>query len=284
MEVQGSPERSAISFIRDIIFRKATSHRSKFPGAPVVLAGDMNVDIQAMQDWMVTHSWESPAHSLVQNTGQLNSFWGYGMPPYDGWAGVSWIDHILLYSPSSVQGTAVSLGMGPLWATISDHRPITIWLTGQAFKISEIMDQRPKPLPPRITKLNFKDKDEATLALYRQKVREAVAGLPPLEDGSSKAAGDRLREYAAISVSSIPKVAPSQLKKKDYKGGWSPILTAINAKFTMVTSVVHKIRGIGKGAWWHSRAAQQAGITTQVNEWENKVRTLKWSGGIPPEA
>ena len=129
MEAQGSPEKSAISFIRDIILRKATSHRSKFPGAPVVLAGDMNADIQAMQDWMVTHSWESPAHSLVQDTRQFNTFWGYGMPPYDGWAGVSWIDHILLYSPSSIQGSAVSLGMGPLWATISDHRPIVLMRT-----------------------------------------------------------------------------------------------------------------------------------------------------------
>ena len=169
------------------------------------------------------------------------------MPPYDGWAAVSWIDHILLYGPSTIQDSVVSLGMGPLWATISCHRPMSLWLTGHALEISETMDQCPKPLPPRIIKLNFKDKDEATLALYRQKVREAVAALPHLED-SSKAEGERLREYAAISVSSIPKVARSQLKKKDYKGGWSPILMALDAKHTMVTSVVHEIRGIGKGA------------------------------------
>ena len=172
----------------------------------------------------------------------------------------------------------MSLGMSPLWATISDHRPISLWLTRQALKISEIYHRA------CIIKLNFKDKDEATLAVYRQKVSEAAAGLPPLEDLSSKAAGERLRDYASISVACIPKVATSQLKKKDYRGGWSPVLMALDAKLTMVTSVVHKISGIGKGAWWQSSATQQAGITTQVNEWENKVRTLKWTGGIPPEA
>ena len=90
--------------------------------------------------------------------------------------------------------------MGPLWATISDHRPISLWFTGHALKILETMDQHPKPLPPRIIKLDFKDKDEATLALYRQKVSEAAAALPPLKGHSGKAAGERLRDYAAISV------------------------------------------------------------------------------------
>ena len=76
------------------------------------------------------------------------------------------------------------------------------------------MDQRPKPLPPNIIKLNFKDKDEATITLCRDKVSEAVAALPPLADHSSKAVGGRLREYATISASSIPKVATSQLRRR----------------------------------------------------------------------
>ena len=141
-----------------------------------MLEGDLNADIQALHDWMVTHSCQSPAHSLVQDTRQFNTFWCCGTPSYDDWVAVSWIDHILLYSPSIIQGSAVSLGMGPLWATISDYHPISLWLRDQAFKISETMDQRPKSLPPRIIKLNFKDKDEATLTLYRGKVSEAICG------------------------------------------------------------------------------------------------------------
>ena len=79
-------------------------------------------------------------------------------------------------------------------------------------------------------------------------------------------------------------MATTKLKKKDYRGGSSPVLMALDKKLILVMYVVHKIRGIGKGAWWRSRAAQHAGITTQVNEWENKVCTLQSAGGISPEA
>ena len=126
--------------------------------------------MQALQDWMVTHSWDSPAHYRVQDTERFNKFWGYGSPPYDGWARVSWIDHILLYGPSIIHGSAVTLGLGPPWANISDHRPLSLWLTGPSLKISQTMSRLPKPLPSRLIKLNFKAKDEATLTLYRQQV------------------------------------------------------------------------------------------------------------------
>ena len=46
----GSRERTAVGFIRNRILHRATSHRAKHPGAPVVLAGDLNADIQALQE------------------------------------------------------------------------------------------------------------------------------------------------------------------------------------------------------------------------------------------
>ena len=59
---------------------------------------------------------------------------------------------------------------------------------------------------------------------------------------------------------------------------------ALDAQQTMVTSITHKMRGVGRGVWWRSRAAQQSGILFLVNEWENAVKKLKWTDGIPEEA
>jgi hypothetical protein len=278
----GSKATSAVGFIQDIILKKATSHRVSHPGGPVILAGDLNMDIQAMTTWMRMHSWFSPPHSIVQDIPSFNTFWGYGDPPYNEWTGISWIDHILVYDPSNLKGTAVSLGTGPRWALISDHRPISLWVTGEDFKIASSMSQTPQQLPPRLIKKSFQSKDAATMTKYRASITRAVQDLPQM-DNSPEAAGNRLKEIAALSVASVPNVAPSQVSPRTYKGGWSPILMALDAKLLGLTNMIHRLRGVGKGSWWRSREAQRQGILDMVTNWTTAVHKLKWPGDIPAE-
>ena len=48
---------------------------------------------------------------------------------------MSWIDHILSYSPAPIEAVRVILGQGPYWASISNHRPLTTWFTGPCISL-----------------------------------------------------------------------------------------------------------------------------------------------------
>jgi hypothetical protein len=58
---------------------------------------------------------------------------------------------------------------------------------------------------------------------------------------------------------------------------------ALDAKLLGLTSMIHRLRGVGKGTWWRSREAQRAGILDMVSTWVATVNKLQWNGDTPSE-
>ena len=102
MEAIHRPEKTATAYIQNLILKAATAHRARYPLAPVILGGDLNTRPASLEPWAGEHGWESAVAPLVQGIDKFNTFWGFRAPSEDGWAGVSWIDHILSYSLSPI--------------------------------------------------------------------------------------------------------------------------------------------------------------------------------------
>ena len=59
----------------------------------------------------------------------INTFWRYALPPGEvDYSWTSWIDHILIHDFSQVKAVEVSLSTGSFWMTVSDHRPLDLFL------------------------------------------------------------------------------------------------------------------------------------------------------------
>ena len=130
MQARHRPEKEALPYIQNLVLKAATAHRARYPLAPVLLGGDLNTRLEGLEPWAGNHGWKSSVEPLIQDRDRFKTFWGFNLPSEQGWSGVSWIDHILAYSPSPITPVRVSLGQGPYWANISDHRPLTTWFTG----------------------------------------------------------------------------------------------------------------------------------------------------------
>ena len=135
MEASHRPKKSATKYIPNLILNSARAHRAKYTLALVILGGDMNTRPAALEPWAVTHGLESAVDPLVLDADRFKTFWGFNLPTEEGWSGMSWIDHILSYSPSLITPVRVTLGQGPYWVSISDHRPLTTWFTGPSISM-----------------------------------------------------------------------------------------------------------------------------------------------------
>ena len=185
---------------------------------------------------------------------------------------MSWIDHILSYSPAPIEAVRVTLGQGPYWANISDHRPLTAWFTGPCISsLGSAMAYTHDP-PPCITRRSL---PPILVPEFAKEVKTNFeAWKEHLEPRELENPGELLREITALSVRAVPQAPISQLLHMKYRGGWSPILMALDAKLVAITTIIYRIQGIGKGTWWRTPLEQGVGIRTAINKWESTVRKL----------